>query len=31
MSKRNEVERRGAKQEMSIGVDIVLSGCFVHH
>ena len=31
VSRRNEVERRVAKQEMRIGVDLVLSACFVHH
>ena len=31
MSETYEVERKVAEQEMSIGVDIVLSGCFVHY
>ena len=29
--KENEVKRWDAEQEMSISVDLVLSGCFVHH
>ena len=31
MSETYEVERKVAEQKMSIGVDIVLSGCFVHY